>query len=190
LLQGDPLPARQPMVGGQHHDQGFEPNLLDLKRGVDAPRREQEAEVELPSAKRFKPFIAVEFTQQQLHVGICTSKTGNRLGDHGMGGCAHKAQPKASDLTPTRALSGMNSVSSRVQDSPNVLQKSMASWGECNRSLCANEKLDTDLALEPANFLTEVGLCNAQPRRSASEVKLLGDRHKELESSVFQHRLI
>ncbi len=64
MLQRYPLPVRQPMLRRQHRDQGFEPNQLDIERGVDAPRREQEAEVELPGAQRFKPFIAVELGQQ------------------------------------------------------------------------------------------------------------------------------
>jgi hypothetical protein len=107
-----------------------------------------------------------------------------------MGGSAHKAEPKASNLAPTGALGGMNRVGGSVQDSPNVLQESMASRGEHDRSLRASEKLDTDLALEPTNFLAEVWLRDTQPCRSASKVKLLGDRDKKFEPSVFHRRLI
>jgi hypothetical protein len=71
-----------------------------------------------------------------------------------------------------------------------VLQKSSAGRGERDRSLRPCEKLDTDLALEPTNFLTEVGLRNTQPRRCASKVKLLGDRDKEFQLSVFHRGLI
>jgi hypothetical protein len=107
-----------------------------------------------------------------------------------MGGSAHKAQPEASDFAPTRALGGTNSVGSRVQDSPNVLQKSMAGRCERDRSLRANEKLDPDLTLEPTNFLAEVWLRDTQPCRRARKVKLLGDRDKEFQPSVFHRRLI
>jgi hypothetical protein len=107
-----------------------------------------------------------------------------------MGGCTHKTQPKASDLAPTRALGGTNSVGSRVQDRPNLLQKSMASRGERDRSLRANEKLDTYLTLEPTNFLAEVWLRDTQPCRCASKVKLLGDRDKEFQPSVFHRHII
>src|SRR5262245_40137276 len=105
-----------------------------------------------------------------------------------MGGGAHKAQPQASDLAPTRALGSTNSVGSRVQSSPNLLQKGMASRSKRDRSLRSNEKLDTDLA--PTNFLAKVWLRDAQPCRRASKVKLLGDRDKEFQPSVFHPLLI
>jgi hypothetical protein len=56
------------MVRGQHHDQGFEPNRLDLERGVDAPRREQQAKVELPSTKRRKRFMRKHRASQPVVV--------------------------------------------------------------------------------------------------------------------------
>src|SRR5262249_53142625 len=103
---------------------------------------------------RFKPFVAVKFVQQYLYVRISTPKADHGIRYHAKRGHAHKAQPDASNLAPTRTLGSMDSVGSTVQQGANVLQKRMAGRGERDRSLCPFEKFDADLALKSADFLT------------------------------------
>jgi Tripartite tricarboxylate transporter family receptor len=86
--------------------------------------------------------------------------------------------------------SGVHSVGSAVQDDANALQKSTTSRGERDRSFSTNEELDANLALKSTNFLTEMGLCNAQPYRRSREVELLGDRDKKIQMSKFHRCLI
>src|SRR5262249_38082542 len=95
-----------------------------------------------------------------------------------------------SGLASARTPSGVHGVGSVVQDDANALQKSPACRGECNRSFRTNKELDANLALKPTNFLTQMGLCNAQPRRTSSEVELLGDRDKEFQMAIFHRCLI
>jgi hypothetical protein len=66
----------------------------------------------------------------------------------------------------------------------------MAGRGERDRSFGTNEERDANLALKPNNFLTEMGLCNAQPHRRSREMELLGDRDKKFQMSIFHHGLI
>jgi hypothetical protein len=52
------------------------------------------------------------------------------------------------------------------------------------------KELDANLALKPTDFVTEMGLCNAQPHRRSREVELLGDRDKKFQMSMFHRCLI
>jgi len=88
-------------------------------------------------------------------------------------------------LASTCTLGGVHSAFSVVQDDANALQKSTACRGECNRSFRTYEELDTNFVLNPANFLTQIGLRNTQPRRRSCEVELLGDRDKQFQASIF-----
>jgi len=189
-LQADPLQVRQTMFCRQDRYQRFKPNRLDVDGTVHGPRGMQKAEVELPRADCFKSFIAVKIIEQHLYVRIGTPKTVGGNGNDAKGGGANKTQPDASDLASARAPRGMRSIGSAFKDSANTLQKCQAGRSERNRSLCPYEKLDTDFAFEPTNFLAQVGLCNMEPRRCAREMKLLGDRDKEFQLSMFHGSLI
>jgi hypothetical protein len=150
----------------------------------------QQAEVELPGADCLNPLVAADVFQQYFNVRIRTPKAGDGVWDHANGGNPRKAKPDASDLPSTRTLGRTHCVGGVVQDDPNPLQKNMASWGERDRSFRTYEELDANLALKPANFLTEVGLRNAQPGRCSREVELLGDRDKKFQTSIFHRSLI
>src|SRR5712671_2563015 len=100
------------MFRRQYRHQRFEPNRLDIECGVHRPRRMQQAEVELPSADRLKPLVAVDFLQQYFNVRIRTPKAGSGVWDHGNGGHGHKAEPDASDLASTCTLGGVHSAGS------------------------------------------------------------------------------
>ncbi|HLQ89321.1 MAG TPA: hypothetical protein VK148_04720 [Xanthobacteraceae bacterium] len=150
----------------------------------------QQAEVELPGADRLKPLIAVDVIQQYFNVRIRTSKTGDGVWDHADGGHAHKTKTDASGLASTRTPGGVHSAGSIVQDNANALQKSTAGRGEGDQSFRTYKELDANLALKPTNFLTEMGLCNAEPHRRSSEVELLGDRDEESQMSMFHRSLI
>lgn len=175
------------MFRRQYRHQRLEPKRLDIECGVHSPRRMQQAEVELPSADRLKPLVAAEVFQQYFNVRIRTPKAGNGVWDYGNGGNPRKAEPDASGLASTRTLGGVHSVGSVVQHDTNALQKSMAGRGERDRSFRTYEELDANLALKPANFLTEIGLRNAQPHRRSREVEFLGDRDKKFQTSIFHH---
>jgi hypothetical protein len=189
-LQADPLRVDERMFRRQHRRERFGPNRLDSECGVHIPRRMQQAEVELTRADRLKPLVALDVFQPNLHVRTCTPKAGSSVGDHADRGHGHKAKPDASGLALTRTPGGMHSVGSVVQDDTNALQESTAGRGERDRSLGTYEELDADLALKPTNFLTEMGLCNAQPQRRSSEMELLGDRDKKSQMSIFHYALI
>src|SRR6266550_6361153 len=150
----------------------------------------QQAEVKLPGADSLKPLVAVDVFEQYFNVRIRTAKTGGGVWDHPTGGHGHKAEPDASDLASTCTLGGVHGAGSVVEDDANVLEKSTASRGERDRSFRTCEELDANLALKSTNFLTEMGLCNAQPCRRSREVELLGDRDKEFQMSIFHCRLI
>jgi hypothetical protein len=175
------------MTQRQYRHQRFEPNRLDIECGVHSPRRMQQAEVELSRADRLKPLIALDVFQQYLHVRIRTPKAGSGVWDHVNGGHGHKAEPNASGLASTCTLGGIHCTGSVVQHGANALQKSTAGRGERDRSFRTYEELDANLALKPTNFLTEMGLRNAQPRRRSREVEFLGDRDKKFQTSIF-HR--
>lgn len=178
------------MFRRQYRPQWFEPKRLDIECGVHNPRRMHQAEVELPSADRLKPLVAADFFQQYFNVRVRTPKASGGDWDHAKGGNGHKAEPNASDLASTRTLGGVHSVGSVVQDDANAFQKSTTGRGERDRPFRTYEELDANLALKPANFLTEVGLRNAQPHRRSREVELLGDRDKEFQMSIFHRCLI
>src|SRR5262245_47775091 len=143
-----------------------------------------QAEIELLGADRLKRRVAADFFQQYFNVGIGTAKPGDGVWDHPKGGNGHKAEPDASDLASACTPGGVHSVACVVQDDTHVLQEFLAGRGEHHRSFRANEELDANLALKPANFLTEIGLCNAQPNRRTREVKLLRDRDKIFQTSI------
>jgi len=149
----------------------------------------QQAEVELPRADRLKPLIAADFIQQYFHVRIGTAKARNCVWDHANSGRHDMAKSDASDLASTSTPSSAHSVGSVVQDDANALQKSVAGRGECYRSFRTYEELDANLALKPANFLTEIGLRNPQPHRRSREMELLGDCDKQFQPSIF-HRCV
>src|SRR5262245_66387686 len=149
----------------------------------------QQAEVELSGADRLNPLVAVDILQQYFNVRIGDAKAGDSVWDHANGGNPRKPEPDASDLASTCTLCSADSVGSVVQNDTNVLQKDPA--GRCKRdqSFRTCEELDANVALKPTNFLTEIGLRNAQPRRRSREVEFLGDCDKKFQTSIF-HGLV
>src|SRR5262245_21719766 len=131
------------MLRRQYRHQMFEPNRLDIDRGVHSPRRMQEAEVELRGADRLNPLVAVDVFQEYFNVRIGTAKAVDGVWDHANGGDPRKPEPDASDLASTCTLCSADSVVSVVQDDTNVLQKNTAGRGERDRSFRTYEKLDT-----------------------------------------------
>ena len=144
----------------------------------------------MPGADSLKSLVALDVFQPYLHVRVRTSKAGRGVWDHADGRDGHEAEPDTSSFASTRTPGGVHGVGSVVQDDANALQKSMAGRGERDRSFGANEELDANLALKPKNFLTEMGLCNAQPNRRSREMEFLGDRDKKFQMSIFHYCLI
>src|SRR5262245_1912527 len=173
------------MLRRQHRHQRFEPKRLDIEGGVHRPRRMQQAEIELPGADRLKPLVAMDVFQHYFNVGIRAPKAGGGVWDHSNGGNPHKAEPDASGFASTRTLGSAYSVGSVVQNDADALQKRAAGRSECDRSFRTNKELDANLALKLTNFLTEIGLRNAQPHRRSREVEFFGDRNKKFQTSIF-----
>src|SRR6266436_9853989 len=117
------------MTRRQYRHQRFAPNRLDVEYGVHAPRRMQQAEVELPGADRLKPLVALDVFQQYLHFRIRTPKAGSGIWDHANGGHGHKAEPDASGLASTCTLGGVHGAGTLIQDDASALQKSTAGRG-------------------------------------------------------------
>src|SRR5262249_10516393 len=115
-LQADLSHVGQRMFRRQYRHQRFEPKRLNIDCRVHNPRRMQQAEVELPSANRLKPPVAMNVFQEYFNVRIRSAKSGGSVWDHAHTGDGHEAEPNTSDLALTRTLGGAHSVGSVVQD--------------------------------------------------------------------------
>ena len=150
---------------------------LDVRPGVE-PVDRQERRVDRVGVQPLQHHLARLLAHDELDPGMARVERGEQRGEVERPGRAHRADDDAAgphagelgQLGRRRVDLGERAAGARDEQ--------LAGRGERDVPRRAVDERDADLVLEPLDLLRERGLSDAQPRRRAREVALVGERHE------------